>query len=140
MADSPERIGATIFFRDSGVVLLDAERWIDEDGLRFFQSTEFPFLIASAEDDQEAVDHLVEAAEQFFMEVRDLEEGATVDEMRAAKEIGQRLVEGYTRLEEARRRKALMSRLVGHVRRERRGNWRVRSRETGERSLQASRA
>lgn len=124
---------ATIFFRDTEVVLLDAEAWQDEDGSYFFRSTEFPFLIASADTEQDAVDQLVADAEVFYAEVGDLDRDATEAELRAASELGRRLVEGYSEWER-RRKKAERARLIGRRRRQTRGNWRVRSRETAARS------
>lgn len=117
-------VAATIFFRDSGIPILEAERWVDEDGSVFFRSTEFPFLIASAEDEQEAVNNLVESAEQFFREVRDLGEDATRDELLAAKEIGSRLVDGYQEIDRREQEKRARTLFRGRARREMRGKWR----------------
>src|SRR4029077_3971875 len=136
---SPERIPATIFFRDTQVPLMDVETWSDEDGSFFFQRTEFPFLIASAETEQDAVNQLVGDAELFFHEVADLidADDTTDEEAFAAAEIGKRLVDGYRELERRSKRKRALSIFVGRTRREIRGNF-VRSRETPERPPQAS--
>lgn len=130
---------ATIFFRDSGVRFLDAQRWSDEDGSVFWQSTEFPFLIASGEEDQEAVNKLVCAAEEFFREVRSLGDDATRDELLAAKEIGSRLVDGYVAIDRRQQEKRERARFMGRMRREMRGNWRHQFQRIGGGSPQTSR-
>jgi hypothetical protein len=135
-----EFIPATIFFRDTQVRFLDAESWQDEDGSYFFRSTEFPFLITSAETEQDAVNKLVADAESFFFEVDGLADAdeATKPELMAAAELGRRLVEGYSELER-RQRKAARAKLIGRARKQMRGNF-IRSPETPDRSPQASRA
>ena len=132
-------VEATIFFRDSGVPLLEAERWVDEDGSIFYRSSEFPFLIASAEDDQSAVNKLVESAEQFFREARDLGDDATRDELLAAKEIGSRLIDGYGAIDRREEEKRARARFKGRLRREMRGKWRHQFQRIGGGSPQTSR-
>jgi hypothetical protein len=132
-------VNATICFRDSGVHFLDAERWEDEDGSVFWRSSEFPFLIASGEDDQDAVNKLVESAEEFFREVRGLGEDATRDELLAAKEIGSRLVDGYAVISKREEEKRERARFIGKLRREMRGKWRHQFQRTGGGSPQTSR-
>jgi hypothetical protein len=130
---------ATIFFRDTGIRVLDADRWVDEDGSIFWQSSEFPLLITSADTDQEAVNKLVESAEEFLREVRDLGEDATREELLAAKEIGSRLLDGYELLNRREEEKRARARFMGKLRREMRGKWRHQFQRIGGGSPQISR-
>lgn len=140
MPEEPRNtVAGTIFFRDSRVAILQAERWEDEDGSAVFRSSEFPFLIASGPTDQDAVNKLVESAEEFLREVRDLEEDATRDELLAAKEIGSRLLEGYEAINKRQEEKEANARFLGRVRREMRGKWRHQFERIGGGSPQISR-
>jgi hypothetical protein len=137
--EEKDLITATIFFRDSGIQFLDAEKSVDEDGSVIWRSTEFPFLVASAERDQDAVNRLACSAEDFLREVKELGDDATKDELLAAREIGTRLLDGFEAIDRREAQRRARARFKGRMRREMRGKWRHQFQSIGGRSPQTSR-
>lgn len=135
--ESVSLIPGTVMFSDSGVLLTEVEFWQDDDA-SFIRSTEFPFLIATGDSKQDAVNALVCNADEFVQEIHQIGlDEATKPEIEAAMELMGRFSEGFKAIEE-RRRKRLISIHIGRMRRAMRGVWRPQSPVNHERSGQAS--
>lgn len=93
-----------VYVSDSGVELTKVVHW-EEEGAHYFRSTDFPFLVEAGETEQEAVNNLVSAAQDFLDELTQEVgvENATEAEREAVIVLLERFNAGYEAIIKRRR-------------------------------------